>query len=38
MVVLLLPGSEEVILPDFGENSGNSDGMLLDVAGASSLQ
>ena len=32
-----LPGSEEVILPDFGEGFGNSDGLLLDVAGASSL-
>lgn len=29
-------GSEEVILPDFGEGFGNSDGMLLDVAVGSS--
>lgn len=33
-----LPGSEDVILPDFGEGFGNSDGLLLDVGGASSLQ
>ncbi|KAL3162201.1 hypothetical protein ABBQ32_009907 [Trebouxia sp. C0010 RCD-2024] len=31
-------GSEDVILPDFGEGFGNSDGLLLDVGGASSLQ
>ena len=32
------PGSEEFILPDFGEGFGNSDGMLLDMrVGASPL-